>query len=63
MENGKPAVYQYVTQKRKNALIKEYQVQLLRNIVAVRKLSSRGGGGGNAAVLSSYSTSRQTPTV
>lgn len=49
MEKGKPAVCQYVTQNRKNALIKECQVHLLRDIVAVRELSSRGGG--NAAML------------
>lgn len=41
-KKGKPAVYQYATQKRKNALIKEYQVHLLRDIVKLRELSSRG---------------------
>lgn len=42
-------------ENRKNALFKEYQVHLLRNIVAVREISSSGEGGGNAAILSCYS--------
>lgn len=63
MENVKPAVYQYVIQNRKNALIKEYQEHLIRNIVAVEELSSRGAGEGNATFLSCYSTGKQGPAV